>query len=699
MRFNDMFTTSSNQRRRTANKLNSSRAGRRKPPVVPAVLRFEALEPRQMLTVTPVTGLIGIVRTVGNQLPPPPPTSMTQLAQDMISSGKLAAPSGPTYLYLNFDGWKACKFNGNNDVTAFTGSAGDIASILYRTAEAYAPFDVIVQQISGDGNYSTTTGATTVFIGNSINGGGDFTPNDFMDYPHSGGSTSHVVNSDAYDVAFVSQGFLGLCTSTDRDAQIANDVAHEAGHTFGLAHVRTDGKSDYPDNPSSTPTYKTTNPPDVMSYDSNNDFFSNTTYNVTDANGTSTDTTLFPDYDTLGNIVTQNSFTYLQTVLGARPATSQIGLADENVTVINSGFQTINFVDPGFYGSTASEHAASISSAANVSGCIARAGDYAAYQLSLVNSPPWAAGQELAVTPGTGSTSLSLMVFDDTFGTTTAGSLVASTNFSTPLAFRPDPTHTYTLVVGGAPGSTGAFNFTAGAIQLNLQGLSFAFTNSTNVPTGKFVVASQTDNVIKGTFTPPGTNAMPIAVSGYLGGAVNGLSSISFNGRTEVTTVTGPRVEQITTTTTTAANFAGQAHLQSNPYTSINSTYILSGQGTYKVTRQSTTFIAPNQTIRSTTTPVNLSLVNATAKPPQLAYAAAAAPSTATSTTATKKTTTAKLQPKMVHAKKVSQTSPIAVDHLMAGYAGAAPVTSDSNECLLLDLLATLHSQPVSLRR
>lgn len=405
-----------------------------------------------------------------------------------------------------------------------------------------------------------------------------------------------------------------------------------------------------------------------------------------------------PDYDGLGNIQTQDSFTYLQTVLGARPATSQIGLNDENVTVINAGDQTINFVDPGFYGSTLSEHAATISSASSESGNLARTGDYSAYQLSLINSASWVSAQELAITPGSGSTSLTLMVFDDTFGTTTAGSLVASSNFSAPLAFRPVAGHTYTLVVGGAAGSTGAFNFTAAPLQLNLQGLSFTFTNSSNVVTGKFVVNSQVDNVINGTFTPPGTTATGIVVSGYLGGAVNGLSSISFNGHTVVTTVTGPKVEQITTTTTTMANFAGQAHLQSNPYTYINSTYILSGQGTYKVTRQSTTFIAPNQTIRSTMTPVNLSLVNATAKPVQLTYAYGATASTTATTTVAPKTTTATIKTTAHKAGSTSPTAPAAIDQLMAHY-GGAPTKADSNEGLLLDLLASLPSRSVGKRR
>ena len=687
MRFTETFVRRTSKSRQNTNKHRSAK---------PAVLRFEALEARQMFSGTPLaTGVIGPIGTPIFELPPPPPTSMTQLAQQSISSGKLAAPSGPTYLYLNFDGWKACKYNGNKDVTAFSGTAGDIASILYRTAEEFAPFDVIVQQISGDSTFSTTTVATTVFVGNNLSG--DFTPSDFMDYPHSGGSTSHVVNSDADDVAFVSQSFVGLCTSTVRDAQIANDVAHEAGHTFGLAHIRTDGKADYPNNPSSTGTYSTTNPPDVMSYDSNNDFFSNTTYNVTDANGSGTDTSLFPDDQTLGNILMQDSFTYLQTVLGARPATSQIGLADENVTVVNAGFQTLNFVDPGYYASTLSEHAVGISSATSASGNLARAGDYAAYQLSLINSPSWVSGQELAITPSAGSTSLSLMVFDETFESTMAGSVVASSNFSTPLAFRPDPTHTYLLVVGGAAGSTGAFNFTAAPLQLNLQGLTFAFTNSSNVATGKLAVTSQVDNLIRGAFTPPGSQT-GIAVSGYLGGAINGLSSINFYGRTFVTTVTGPKVEQITTQTTTVASFTGQAHLNSSPYTYVGSTYVLSGQGTYKVPRTTTTIIAPNQTIRRTTTPANLSLVKATATPPQLTYAYAATAKPATSTSVITRTTTNTTTPSRpnsaIQANSVLPTSPAAIDQLMADYGGADPVSSDSNERLPLDLLATLPSRP-----
>ena len=56
---------------------------------------------------------------------------------------------------------------------------------LYRTAEEFAPFNVIVQQIHGNGVYSTTAGATTIFINDTSTGilTGDLTPTASMDYP------------------------------------------------------------------------------------------------------------------------------------------------------------------------------------------------------------------------------------------------------------------------------------------------------------------------------------------------------------------------------------------------------------------------------------------------------------------------------------------------------------------------------------
>jgi hypothetical protein len=91
-----------------------------------------------------------------------------------------------------------------------------------------------------------------------------------MDYPctsNPNGGTSHILNSDYnQDVAFV-------CPDTQDTNQAAADkttaagIAHEAGHTFGLAHVRTDGQTDYTNGDANGPfhpaTFSNDLPPDV----------------------------------------------------------------------------------------------------------------------------------------------------------------------------------------------------------------------------------------------------------------------------------------------------------------------------------------------------------------------------------------------------------------------------------------------------
>src|SRR5207245_2092723 len=106
----------------------------------------------------------------------------------------------------------------------------------------------------------------------------------------------HLLNSDAYDIAFVNPNAGSLSTSPVFNVQIVNAIAHEAGHTFGLAHVRTDDKTDFPNN-DTLATYDPLAKPDVMSYNSNNDYFNNTAFNLTEANGGSFDASLFPKYD------------------------------------------------------------------------------------------------------------------------------------------------------------------------------------------------------------------------------------------------------------------------------------------------------------------------------------------------------------------------------------------------------------------
>src|SRR5262249_23986259 len=138
-----------------------------------------------------------------------------------------------------------------------------------QVAEVFSPFDVQVHRIDGAGNYSTNTGDTTIFVGENSNdivrnGDGSYsqnlagcTPPTFSD----GERPNHVINSDTYDIAFVDPTYgsgkdlasLQAATRTETDPSvpsranifdISRGIAHEAGHTFGLAHVRSHGLSD-----------------------------------------------------------------------------------------------------------------------------------------------------------------------------------------------------------------------------------------------------------------------------------------------------------------------------------------------------------------------------------------------------------------------------------------------------------------------
>src|SRR5436309_15330774 len=76
-------------------------------------------------------------------------TDMTAVAQ------LFPAHSGPTILYLNFDG------NSAQGVSAFQNTTGDttrdIHEIMYRVEEIYAPFNVQVRRLYGNGNYDSSS--------------------------------------------------------------------------------------------------------------------------------------------------------------------------------------------------------------------------------------------------------------------------------------------------------------------------------------------------------------------------------------------------------------------------------------------------------------------------------------------------------------------------------------------------------------
>jgi hypothetical protein len=247
-------------------------------------------------------------------------TDMTALALSQVGT----PPSTPQHLYLNFDGWTNSSVT-NSSISPFSGTQQQIDDIIYQVSEIYAPFNVEVQRVYGNGAYlnaaavSGEPAPTTIFIGgdpNNIGPTGKYaysqTPGQFVDYPHASDPT-HLLHSDPYNLAFVDP--VSITTgngstpwngnypwvTVNSDSQIADAVAHEAGHTFGLAHVLASPVAE------------------IMSYNSSNSYFANQTFSLTNLNNNGTTTAPNPagNVDWQGTtLLTQDSFTYLGAVLG-----------------------------------------------------------------------------------------------------------------------------------------------------------------------------------------------------------------------------------------------------------------------------------------------------------------------------------------------------------------------------------------------
>ncbi len=239
-------------------------------------------------------------------------------------------------------------------------------SILFRTSEFFAPFNVEVSRLSGKSNFDAGNGSTTIFIGadtNNVQNGvkiayahSGLYGSDFPGQFHDGlDGQPHAPNSNPFDLAWVDpvgQDNDGNWVQVWDTAQISRDVAHEAGHTFGLAHVL------------SSPSEE------MMSYNAPNTRFANLTFTITtldnfgDGKPARPNPNIQPSWDGT-DVVTQNSFTYLQTILGSRPD-------DGNAHVAHTGS-----VDP-----TAYVAATDLSGAGEAQGTIARLGDYQVYSFT-----------------------------------------------------------------------------------------------------------------------------------------------------------------------------------------------------------------------------------------------------------------------------------------------------------------------------
>jgi hypothetical protein len=246
--------------------------------------------------------------------------------------------SGPTNLALNFTGGA---YQNSYQVQPWQTARQNYDDLLFRVSELFAPFNVQVYYQPGFGTFTPGAGSTTVFVGPSIgrqNTGPGVTPGAWVDHPTSADPT-HRPDSDPLHGAFVDPT---QAQNNSNLAATALSIAHEAGHTFGLEHVRTDGLTDN----GGRNALGTGTVPDVMNYNTTmqggiffQQYFSFRSLNLTDFNAGS------PPYvpashpnwngDINGQRVsfvpdTQSSFFYLKYVLGDRPD-RRYHVADQNV--------------------------------------------------------------------------------------------------------------------------------------------------------------------------------------------------------------------------------------------------------------------------------------------------------------------------------------------------------------------------------
>jgi hypothetical protein len=463
---------------------------------------MEALEYRQVLSSVPIT-------------------DMTAWSQQFPTH------KGPTVLYLNFDGDSGTGTLAFTDYQNSGNTVQDIQEILFRTAEIFAPFNVEVERIYGNGSYDGSSNHnTTIFVGDNPsnldltqpagkqNVVAASTPFRYTDYPWMGNYASKAPNSDPFDIAYVdpASNASGMM-QTNSPAVIATAIAHEAGHTFGLAHTRAIGADPTALSPSST------NPPDLMDYDTPGGIaseFMNVTRAITDWNyePSSTDTTKLRDgkgnvfepssqpvsrldvplplglsYPAPVNIVTQNAYSDLMALLGPRPA-------DDNPNVVDTangiGYLGKAAVDPAYTSNTTyrENSPTALFPGSPRLGSIERRGDYDVFTYTATSSLP-----AFFRILNTSFHCAEVMVFDSS-GTLKGYATSYNSAGNAAVSFTPVAGRTYKVVVGAYDDeSIGSYQ-----VSVDQVGKSSAPTNSgsliqTNAGVnGNFVTVGITSN-------------------------------------------------------------------------------------------------------------------------------------------------------------------------------------------------------------